>query len=190
MRIRKGFTLIELLVVLAIIGVLVGLLLPAVQKVREAANRIRCANNLKQIGLALHNYHDRLGTLPPGYYDLAPWPQGDAGPGWGWAAYLLADLEQTNLQRQINYTVNAGSSAPVIAAARGTFLKVFQCPSDPSRAPRSPRPTGQAGVGSWPAPATSPATATTAWTTPARRHTPAFSCAARRAFAWRTSATA
>jgi prepilin-type processing-associated H-X9-DG protein len=121
--------LIELLVVIAIIAILIGLLLPAVQKVREAASRAQCKNNLKQIGIALHSYHDRNNGLPPGYQSQVAADNSDLGPGWGWAAYLLDDLEQTNLKRQIRFDLQISDSAN--AFARVQPLKVMICPSEP-----------------------------------------------------------
>jgi prepilin-type N-terminal cleavage/methylation domain-containing protein len=125
---RRAFTLIELLVVIAIIAVMMGLLAPAFQKVREAASLLSCKNNLKQIGLALHNYHDNLSCFPVGYYDPTPWPQPDKGPGWGWGAFLLPYLEQDNLYRQINFNLDVGH--PANASIRTVFLQSFFCPSD------------------------------------------------------------
>jgi prepilin-type N-terminal cleavage/methylation domain-containing protein len=130
---RRAFTLIELLVVIAIIAILIGLLLPAVQKVREAASLATCRNNLKQIGLALHNYHDTRGAFPVGYLDPTPWPQLDNGPGWGWGAFILPYLEQESLYKQINFSTDVG--APANANIRTTFLKIFFCPSDQLKNP-------------------------------------------------------
>jgi prepilin-type N-terminal cleavage/methylation domain-containing protein/prepilin-type processing-associated H-X9-DG protein len=131
-RTREGFTLIELLVVIGIISVLIGLLLPAVQRVREAASRLKCQNNLKQIGLALHNYHDRRGCFPPGYISNQVLTDG-TGPGWGWAAHLLPDLEQDTLHRLIDFSLPIVDPvhAPVLSANIG-FLR---CPSDPRQDP-------------------------------------------------------
>ena len=125
---RQAFTLIELLVVIAIIGVLMALLLPAVQKVREAAARTQCKNDLKQIGLALHTYHDRERRFPSGYVSQVSKSGLDMGPGWGWAAHLLNDLEQENLQRLINFKLDVNDA--VNSGPRVENLKVFRCPSD------------------------------------------------------------
>jgi prepilin-type N-terminal cleavage/methylation domain-containing protein/prepilin-type processing-associated H-X9-DG protein len=124
---RAAFTLIELLVVIAIIAILVGLLVPAVQKVREAAARVQCQNNLKQIGLALNGYHDARKALPPGYLALSPYTDGatDTAPGWGWAAFILPYIEQDPLYRQIDL------SRPLQAqAAIQALIPLFLCPSD------------------------------------------------------------
>ena len=120
--------------VITIIGVLIALLLPAVQAAREAARRMACSNNLKQIGLALHNYHTAINSFPPGYISavgptkIPAWFADDLGPGWGWAAMTLPYLEQGNVYAQINFSKDV--TDPTNTVARTTSLPVFLCPSD------------------------------------------------------------
>jgi prepilin-type N-terminal cleavage/methylation domain-containing protein/prepilin-type processing-associated H-X9-DG protein len=141
---RSAFTLIELLVVIAIIAMLIALLVPAVQKVREAASQTQCKNNLKQIGLAFHNYHSANGRFPPGFASRASFTDGPSqGPGWGWGAYLLPYLEQAPVFSQIDFSRDIAD--PVNSQARVNILSVFLCPSD---SPLSPLVTVRDGSGS------------------------------------------
>lgn len=139
-RAKRGFTLIELLVVIAIIAVLIALLLPAVQQAREAARRSQCKNNLKQIGLSMHGYHETCNVLPPGYGGV---PNSNQGNLWGWGTMLLPYLDQATVYNTLSQAT--GGTSPLGGAGVGfggimtsfpanvtvqTNLPVYRCPSD------------------------------------------------------------
>ncbi|MES1213629.1 MAG: DUF1559 domain-containing protein [Singulisphaera sp.] len=126
-RAARGFTLVEVLVVIAIIGLLVAILLPAVQMARESGRRAQCFNNLKQIGLALVSYHDTFGSLPPGYVSKFDGSGNDTGPGWGWGSLILPQLEQTPIYGVIHFNL------PIEHANNGVrvaHIATYLCPSD------------------------------------------------------------
>lgn len=127
---RRAFTLIELLVVIAIVGILMAMLVPAVQAARESARRASCSNNLRQIGIAIHVYHDVQQCIPPGWVGMNSAGAHDAegNTGWGWAAHLLPQLEQSVVANNTNFQVPILNAAN--ADSRLTKLEFFICPSD------------------------------------------------------------
>src|SRR5688572_9976989 len=128
---RKAFTLIELLVVIAIIAILIALLVPAVQKVREAAARTQCVNNLKQIGLAIHGYHDTFKKIPKSDASTGP-------TGWSWIAHLLPYFEQGALHGKINFNLSVmDTTGNNNRALIQTPINLLLCPSDPTPSVRS-----------------------------------------------------
>lgn len=135
-RLQSGFTLVELLVVIAIIGILVGLLLPAVQAAREAARRMQCSNNLKQLGLALHNYHDTYRVFPGATVRTSGTPgQGQGRHAWAWGASILPYIEQTNLYNRLGVTQGTFHDRLLadrvnVMDAMSRPLQSFICPSD------------------------------------------------------------
>src|SRR5262249_33740595 len=178
----RAFTLIELLVVIAIIAVLIALLLPAVQAAREAARRAQCVNNMKQIGIALHNYHDQNGSFPLGGVNI-----GTGSAGWNgqtstlsWRALILPQMEQGNVYNSLNLMVTVSSNAVNTYAgytAWVTISNTWLCPSDATNN-GGQRPSGTADVnnGNYPVnnPPSNPATKAPATTTPVPNYAGSF----------------
>jgi prepilin-type N-terminal cleavage/methylation domain-containing protein/prepilin-type processing-associated H-X9-DG protein len=132
---RRAFTLVELLIVIAIVGILMGLLLPAVQAARHSARRAQCANHLKQIGLALLNSHDLHGSLPSGYVASTSSGGTDTSPGWGWAALSLPFLEESSLRTALDFRQPIESPSNV---AREQLIPVLLCPANDLSEPSWP----------------------------------------------------
>ncbi len=144
---NRGFTLIELLVVIAIIAVLIALLLPAVQAAREAARRSQCSNNLKQLGIAIHNYHDVVGSFPTSFWrntKIAGTTTADNNNRHSWLSMILPYIEQTNIYNAMNFSVSVGGNFAIAgspsvsncgainATASMSIINGYMCPSDPS----------------------------------------------------------
>lgn len=129
---RNAFTLVELLVVIAIIGILIAMLLPAIQAAREAARRMQCTSNLKQFGLGLHNYHGSLGSFPSGFMVVTH--DGSIGGGWAWGVFLMPYLEQSSLQDVLDpmkYTLSEVITEPSLLTMLQLDVSLFHCPSSP-----------------------------------------------------------
>lgn len=130
LKFQRGFTLIEVLVVISIIGVLAGLLLPAIQQARETARRMQCQSHLRQIGIALLNYHDSKRSFPPGYISKTDSAGNEIGPGWGWASRILPELEQSSLFEKIDFGLGIEHASNI--AVRLQRVPLYLCPSDPA----------------------------------------------------------
>jgi prepilin-type N-terminal cleavage/methylation domain-containing protein len=128
---RNALTLVELLVVVAIIGILVALLLPAVHGARESARRISCSNNLRQTGLALHNYHGALRSLPPGCLQWRPWRGDPSLKNFAWSALILPYLEQSALHRLVNF--DFPFDHPINELAAKSSVEIYKCPTVPNK---------------------------------------------------------
>jgi len=169
----SGFTLIELLVVIAIIAVLISLLLPAVQSAREAARRAQCTNNLKQLGLAMANYHDQMGSYPPGAISIAGNPWGTQASELGWRAMILPQMEGTPAYNAINFSISSNQvNNGAQFTAYNTVFSSWLCPSDGTNGDGR-RPSNVA-TGQWTDQPIDPSTGVTAAMTPVSNYAGSF----------------